>query len=278
MDLISPNVTKPINQPNIWPLNTTLCFDFGNTRQKCGIFRDGVLQEVLNIPDGSPESIREILAHHPASRSILASVIDHDPAIETLLAQNGPFHKLSAGSLLPFTTPVGKPETIGADRLALAAAAVHFHQGRHNLVIGLGSCITYNFINKFGSFIGGSISPGKEMRFRAMHTFTAKLPWIETDGLKPLWEIPLMGYDTRSNLLSGVVYGMASEIDGIIAKYQEKFRNFNVILTGGDAAYITRLLSHPVHCDPDLLFKGLYAICEVNLSSTNFGGSHDENR
>ena len=58
-------------------------------------------------------------------------------------------HKLNYQNRLTITTPVGKPETIGADRLAICSAAVAMFPNQHNLAIGLGSCITYNFINKF---------------------------------------------------------------------------------------------------------------------------------
>ena len=86
-----------------------------------------------------------------------------------ILAAKTRYHKLSHLTKLDFTTPVGKPETIGADRLALAAAAVHFFPVKNNLVIGMGTCITYNFINQYNEFVGGAISPGMEMRFKSLH-------------------------------------------------------------------------------------------------------------
>ena len=205
-----------------------------------------------------------VLDQERPEKSILSSVIDHDPGLETLLSARTRFHRLTAQSRLPFTTPVGKPETIGADRLALSAAAVHFYPGVNNLVIGLGSCITFNFINKYGSFLGGSISPGMEMRFRSMHAFTAKLPMIQTGNNTALWNFPLVGYDTRTNLISGVVLGMATEIDGIMALYQARYDRLNVLLTGGDATYFTPFIKSAVTTDPDLIFKGLYAISEAN--------------
>ena len=129
-------------------MDTTLCFDFGNTRLKCGVFEDGQLVKVFSIEDSKKVTIEELLNRYKPKKSILASVIDHDGEIEKILAHATLFHKLNSQSVLPFTTPVGKPETIGADRLALAAAAVHFYKGKNNLVIALGSCVTYNFINK----------------------------------------------------------------------------------------------------------------------------------
>ncbi len=240
-------------------MDTTLCFDFGNTRLKCGVFEDGKLVEVFSMADSSNESIEELLNKYKPKKSILSSVIDHDADIENILAHATLFHKLNSQSVLPFTTPVGKPETIGADRLALAAAAVHFYKGKNNLVIALGSCVTYNFINKYNSFVGGSISPGMEMRFKALNAFTAKLPLVKAD-----WNFPLIGYDTRTNILSGVLIGLAEEINGTINKYEEKFVNFNVLLTGGDAYYLAPHLKRKIFADPDLIFKGLYAFSEAN--------------
>ncbi|RYG36060.1 MAG: type III pantothenate kinase, partial [Chitinophagaceae bacterium] len=130
-------------------MSSTLCFDFGNTRKKVALFKGESLQTVVVLKDDSKESIQSLINDFQPTKSILSSVIDHNPEIEDILARHTRFHKLSHLTQVSFTTPVGKPETIGADRLALTAAAVHFYPRKNNLVIGLGSCITYNFINKY---------------------------------------------------------------------------------------------------------------------------------
>ncbi|MEO5783738.1 MAG: type III pantothenate kinase [Ginsengibacter sp.] len=242
----------------------TLCFDFGNTRLKCAVFDQASIREIILLENDSDETFEGLLKKYQPQKTILSSVIEHNPNIEKILSAASRFHKLSHQTKLPFTAPVGKPETIGADRLALAAAAVYFHAQKNNLVIGLGSCITYNFINKYNQFLGGSISPGMEMRFRSLQTFTAKLPLIKADPIAIGWNFPLIGYDTKTNILSGVLLGMAKEIDGIIDEYARKLNNFNVLLTGGDAAYFARHLKNKIFADPDLIFKGLYAISEYN--------------
>ena len=160
---------------------------------------------------------------------------------------------------LNFTSPVGKPETIGADRLALAAAAVHFYPKKNNLIIALGSCITYNFINQYHQFIGGAISPGMDMRFKSMHEHTALLPLV-----KPEWNFPIIAYDTKTNLQSGVIAGITYEIDGFINFYHSKYHNLNVVLTGGNASYFARQLKNKIFADAGFLFKGLYAVSEIN--------------
>jgi len=217
------------------------------------------MKEVIVLENDNEQTISDLVGRFSAKRSILSSVINHNPSVEKILGEKTTFHKLDHHSKLPFKTPVGKPETIGADRLALCAAAVNIFPNSHNLVIGLGTCITYNFINKYHEFLGGSISPGMEMRLKSMHELTAKLPLI-----KPDWNFPLIGYDTRTNLLSGVILGMAKEIDGIIDAYNEKYGNFNVLLTGGDTGHFVSHLKNKIFADPDLLFKGLYAIGEYN--------------
>jgi len=240
-------------------MQTTLCFDFGNTRLKCGVFNGKELKEVIALNDDNTSTIEGIIKHKNPQKSILSSVIHHNSAIEELLAAKTSFHKLSDKSKLPFTTPVGKPETIGADRLALVAAAVYYYPKQHNLVIGLGSCITYNFVNRFHEFLGGSISPGLEMRFKAMHHFTAQLPLVKADS-----NFPLVGYDTKTNLQTGAILGMAKEMDGIIDEYALKYSNFNAHLTGGDMRFFAPLLKKKIFANPHLIFNGLYALSETN--------------
>jgi type III pantothenate kinase len=240
-------------------MTKTICFDFGNTRLKAAIFNDADFAEEFVLPNDNVETIEKLLAAHNPQKTILSSVVEHNTAIENVLSSKTAFHKLSHLTKANFTTPVGKPETIGADRLALSAAAVHFYPGKNNLVIALGSCITYNFINQYHEFIGGSISPGMEMRFKAMQVFTAKLPLVKKD-----WNFPLIGYDTKTNMQSGVIAGMAYEIDGFIESYANKYGNFNAVLTGGDTSYFAGQLKNKIFADSNFLFKGLYALSETN--------------
>ncbi len=238
----------------------TLCIDFGNTRQKAAIFHDAQLVAVRYFEEDLVASLHQMLDDWKPQRAILSSVINHPKEIETLLDSTTQFHLLHAKSKLPFTTPVGKPETIGADRLALCGAATLLFPNQNNLVIGLGSAVTYNFINVRNEFLGGGISPGMIMRMKALNSFTAKLPIVNPD-----WNVPLVGYDTKTNIQSGVVLGLAMEIDGFIEAYQRKYGAFNVLLTGGDWVHLAPHLKNLIFADPDLLFKGLYAISDRNI-------------
>jgi type III pantothenate kinase len=237
----------------------TLCFDFGNTRQKFAFFEGSEFREVFLLEGTDAEAIKSVVEEFRPGKTILSSVINHDLAVEEVLLSHSKFHRLSNFSKLPFSTPVGKPETIGADRLALVAAAVNIHPSSNTLAIALGTCITYNFVNSNKEFLGGGISPGMDMRFRSLKEYTAKLPLVKED-----WNFPLVGYDTVTNITSGVILGMAKEIDGFIDAYKERYSNFNVLLTGGNSGYFVPHLKNKIFADPNLIFKGLYAISECN--------------
>ena len=240
-------------------MQTTLCFDFGNTRLKCAVFVKDNLHTIEILSDDGLPTIEQLISKYKPAKSILSSVINHHTEIETLLAATTHFHKLNHTSKLPFTMPVGKPETIGADRLALCAVSVSLFPNQHVLSIGLGTCITYNFTNKYHEFLGGGISPGMHMRFRAMHEQTAFLPLV-----KAKHNFPLVGYDTNTNLQSGEILGVSKEIDGMIEAYKEKYNNLQVLMTGGDMSFFLPHLRNKLLADPDLLFKGLYHISQCN--------------
>lgn len=237
----------------------TLCLDFGNTRLKGCIIDVSGISEVFVLEEDPLGKLGQIIEQHTPDFSILSSVIAVQPGLEELLECTTRFHKLSSASRLSFTIPVGKPETVGADRLAIAAATVDLFPGQNNLSIALGTCITYNFINCAQQLIGGSISPGMGMRFKSLQHYTAALPLV-----KATWNVPLVGYDTVSNIQSGVVLGMACELDGVIDLYKKRYSKFNVVLTGGDLPFLAPHIKNEIFADPDLIFKGLYAISKIN--------------
>jgi type III pantothenate kinase len=240
-------------------MSVTICFDFGNTRKKAAVFKQDKIDKILVLEDDSTRTFQSLIDTYKPEKTILSSVINHNPEIEPLLRKHSRFHLLNHLSKLPLTTPIGLPASIGADRLALAAGGVHFYPDCNLLIIGLGTCITLNFLNKYRELVGGSISPGLEIRLKSLQYYTAKLPLIEAQA-----DVPLIGYDTETNILSGVILGMAYELDGFISEYSAKFDNFNVVLTGGDMQHLASHLKSRIFADPELLFKGLYAISEVN--------------
>lgn len=239
-------------------MKKTLCFDFGNSRYKCGVMENGIFKKEI-ILDGSSEKINNLLEEEKPQKTILSSVVMHDEKIEEILAANSQFHKVTYQSKLDISVPSGQEKTVGADRWAMLAAAMTLFPKQHNLIIGLGSCITFNFIDKFNQFLGGAISPGLNMRLKSLQHYTTQLPLVEPD-----WNFPLIGYDTRTNILSGVIGGISKEIDGIIDEYKVKYSKFNVLLTGGDLPFFVSHIKNKIFADPYLIYKGLYFISEKN--------------
>ena len=232
----------------------TLCFDFGNSRLKCAFMSgESVLEE--RIIQGNRPEIDSLLQEFKPDQTVLSSVTNHDPAIEEPLKAYGSFLKIGPETTFPISVPSGQAKTVGADRWAMLMAARAQYKGQHNLIIALGTCITFNFLDKFDNFLGGAISPGLQMRLKSLHEHTAALPIVE-----PNWNFPLIGYDTRTNILSGVILGMAAEIDGIIDRYKSRYSKFNILMTGGDMGFFTPHLNNKVSADPHLIFKGLYHI------------------
>ncbi len=242
-------------------MSNTLCFDFGNTRLKAAFFEGDRLKETFILENGDVVSVEKLVQLYKPEKTVLASVIDHSKEVEDYLRAHSKLILIDHHTQYPVTTPVGKPETIGADRWALVVAANEMFPKKNNLVIALGTCITYNFVNQYAEFLGGSISPGLQMRFNAMNHYTAKLPLVSFDEKEVF---PLVAYDTRTNLLSGVIWGMAKEIDGVIEADQGLYGNFNAVLTGGNSGYFARHLKNKIFADPDLIFKGLNVIGRYN--------------
>ena len=237
----------------------TLCFDFGNTRSKVAVFENDTLLETIDLSDDLFAAVDSCLKQYQPVKTVLCSVVDHDVRVEEMLATQTRFHKISHQSKLNYKIQVSKPETIGSDRLAILAAARNLYPDQNTLVVAVGTCITYNFINKFGEFLGGAISPGMEMRFKVMHTETAKLPLVKQE-----WNTPIIGYDTASNLKSGVIWGVVHEIDGFIEQYGNRYSCFNAVLTGGNGVYFASQLKNRIFADPNFIFKGLLILSELN--------------
>ena len=142
---------------------------------------------------------------------------------------------LSSELSLPFANSYQSPETLGPDRLALVAGAQGKHPNTNTLVVDLGTCITFDFIDASATYHGGAISPGLEMRLKSLKEFTARLPKIQAG-----YPEDFVGTNTSASILSGVVYGIINEVNGAIEAYKQRYPDIKVILTGGDLASLIR--------------------------------------
>lgn len=243
-------------------MSKNICIDWGNSRIKVALFDNDVLQSVEIFPE--QEAVTNIAFYiddHKPVKGILCSVVNHPEGFEKMMqGKLASFVKLDHNTALPVMNAYTSPGTLGVDRLPLVVAAQNMYPDKNNLVISLGTCITYNFMQKNRTFRGGAISPGLHMRLKAMHQFTDRLPEVSPEG-----ELLLLGYDTETCLRSGAVLGMAAEIDGIIAEYIQQYPDFNALLTGGDAPFFASKLKSKIFADPELLLKGLNLILNYNV-------------
>lgn len=143
--------------------------------------------------------------------------------------------RLTADMPLPIKLDYKTPETLGADRIADACGAAGLHPGEPCLVIDAGTCITVDFIDAKDVYHGGAIMPGLKMNLQALHTFTAKLPLIDLEGVE---KTPVLGRSTEESILAGTVGATLLSLAGYVALYKEKAPNLRVLLTGGDAKYL----------------------------------------
>ena len=244
-------------------MSLNLCIDWGNTHVKAAIFDNDVLQKQFTFsPEGALEKVSSLLAEYQPVKAILCSVVNNDDELLHLLKSKvKSVIRLDAYTRTPINNAYLSPETLGTDRLALVVGAHMAHPTKHNLVVCLGTCATYNLVQKNKTFRGGAITPGLHMRLQAMHQLTDKLPEVGVQG-----DLALLGYDTETCMRSGAVFGLAAEIDGMIQAYESQYPDFNAILTGGDAPYFATKIKSKIFADPDLLLKGLNLILNYNVA------------
>jgi type III pantothenate kinase len=244
-------------------MSVNLCIDWGNTNVKATIFVDDKQQKPITFSEEAAlEKISGLIETHQPSKAILCSVVQNGSELEKLLKSKIPGTIILNGHTnVPIMNAYLSPETLGPDRLALVNGAYASYPDKNNLVVCLGTCTTYNLVQKNKTFRGGAISPGLHMRLKAMNILTDMLPEIKNLDDDPL----LLGYDTETCIQSGAVNGMAAEIDGMVKGYEERYPDFNAILTGGDAPYFATKLKCKIFADPDLLMKGLNLILNHNV-------------
>ena len=169
---------------------------------------------------------------------------------------------LSSETKVPFKNNYETPKTLGVDRIALAAAATKKYPQRNVLIIDAGTCITFDFINKKNEYLGGAISLGIAMRYKALHDYTSKLPLLEMHEVSNF-----IGTNTNASIHSGVVNGVLNEIEGVIKQYQKKYRDLTIVLTGGDTYFLAKQLKSGIFAHPNFVLEGLHTVLTYNLTN-----------
>ena len=238
-----------------------LCIDIGNSFIKLAVFNaEGVLLTSLRFSEVDVDCFASLINEYYVERAILSSVQTVDNDLIVLLRNSlDKVIELSSEINIPVRNSYKTPETLGNDRVAVVVAATVLFPQENVLIVDAGTCITYDFITENNEYLGGSILPGINMRFKSMAEFTAKLPLAKMEVLDSF-----VGNSTQSSLQTGVMQGVLHEIKGFKDQYQQQFGNIRLIVTGGDASYFESQLKNEIFAEPNLVLIGLNRILNFN--------------
>lgn len=238
-----------------------LVIDVGNTLVKLGVFD---LKELIHrttcVKKDFLPRLAEISERFPNIKNSIVSSVSNLSEHQLLKLQHRfPVLNLSHQTKVPFINQYTTPHTLGIDRIALVSAAATQHPKENVLIIDAGTCITYDFLTSDNNYMGGAISPGLSLRYKSLHTFTEKLPLLETSMPEEV-----IGNTTNNAIHSGVANGILYEIDGFIDDYKNNWNNLTVILTGGDVHFLRDSLKNDIFANSNFLLEGLNHILEYN--------------
>ena len=238
-----------------------LIIDVGNTFVKLAVFDNDVLQykKSCDIKDFLI-NFEKITFKFPKINNVIVSSVGNFSEGELSEIKNRyKVFVLTQKDKVPYINKYATPETLGVDRMALVSAAAIQFPKKNVLIIDAGSCITYDFLNSENEYLGGAISPGIQMRYKSIHSFTDKLPLLE-----PSLPLNFVGDSTENSIHSGIIQGILNEIDGFIELYKEKNKELTIILTGGDAHFLLDSLKNDIFATSNFLLEGLNYILKHN--------------
>jgi type III pantothenate kinase len=236
-----------------------LIIDFGNTHVKAALF-DGKELSLLKVFDSPNELLSNFSLFSNIKQVFIGTVTSGHEEVINALSKTVKFHTFTSQTLAPLKNLYQSVSTLGSDRLAASVGAYDLYPNQNVLVIDAGTCVKYNFTNSDNEYLGGAISPGLQMRFRAMKEFTNRLPLVSAGYSFN----KLIGTTTEESLLSGVINGIIYEIDGFINDYKEHYPDLKVVLTGGDTGFFVNRLKNSIFAHPNLVLKGLNTILIYN--------------
>lgn len=238
-----------------------LAVDIGNTLTKIAVFKQDELLEVKQFDEVNIAAIKAWVADKRIKKIIVSTVGKKGSADwPASLGEGISVAYFSAGMTKGIINHYRTIETLGTDRLAAVLGAHRLFPGINNLVIGGGTCITYDWIDAAGNYFGGSISPGLNMRYKALNYYTGGLPLVGADESFDRE----YGDSTVTAIRSGVQNGIKYELMGFIEGYNKTGEKLNIVLSGGDSNFFDTLLKNSIFApcvkiEPHLVLKGLNA-------------------
>jgi len=240
---------------------SNLIIDIGNTRTKIALFNQHDLMFSVAIEQLTVDHLKMLKDEHPQlTQAILSSVKPVDDEILKYLSENfDVFIELDHQTELPIENLYQTPETLGKDRLAAAVGANELFPDQNLLIIDAGTAITYDLVSEKNQFVGGNISPGLQMRFKALNHFTGKLPLVSSSD-----EFQTIGKNTTDAIRAGVQNGILYEIAQTIELFNKNYQNLQIVMTGGDSIFFDKKLNYSIFVHFNITLIGLNRILEHN--------------
>jgi type III pantothenate kinase len=231
---------------------TSLTIDIGNSSIKYALFDNQSMIHYQRIMGHDIEQLADEVANYHPTHSIVCATISLTEQQQTSLSKLTKYTEfLTHTTAIPIHNQYKSPETLGMDRLA-AAVGAYMEVKKDVLIIDMGTAITYDFVDKEGNYRGGNIAPGLQMRLKALHDYTSRLPYVEAEGPHPE-----LGENTETAIRCGVIDGIRYEIEGYLRQFFLKYHNLSVFFTGGDELYFEDEIKKRIFADKFLVVKGL---------------------
>ncbi len=234
--------------------------DAGNTSVKVGLFENGVLKNVRRVPTNDKSRWNEIHELIPLNSALVLCSVASEEFNVFVHSLTAHLTVINANSPLPIRNAYHSPESLGMDRLCNAVAIHSMKKSTNAVAIDIGTCIKFDLVED-DQYIGGSISPGIDLRYKALHDFTAKLPLIDVHSQESF-----IGKDTVTSMAAGVIQGLDAEIKGMMDNYRLAHgQDLTFFMTGGDVECFDFEGKNDIFADPNLTLKGVYEIylCHV---------------
>lgn len=236
-----------------------LIVDRGNTHAKFALFNGDKLVSTTICDRISDAFLQQFTAMNHIDAAIYCSVAGNDEPFLAILRRFVPnLHVMPFDLAFPISFDYDLHQ-LGVDRIAAAVGARKLVSEGDLLVVDAGSCVTYDIVNAQNHFECGNIAPGYEMRLRAMHQFTAKLPL-----LKPVEPQQFIAAETEQAMLAGAFNGIVFEIESYFRHFQQQNRHFQLILTGGTSILLQNKINFCTFAEPNLVLIGLNEILTNN--------------
>jgi len=232
-----------------------LVIDAGNTSVKVAQFKG---DNLVSVTPYALEEMKVKFGNDTKTTTVISSVLSAEKTAQIVeLFENSTL--ITSSTSLPLNLEYTTKNTLGIDRICNAVFAVTASTTIHAVVIDIGTCVKFDLIHKEKGYLGGSISPGIDLRYKSLNDYTGNLPLLSDKA-----SLPLLGTDTNTSIQSGVINGLKGELLEFMSQYKSEFKDLTFFVTGGDARYFDLDAKNDIFADRNLTIKGLYEIYKFN--------------